>query len=145
MYNIVRGAGCVIVAALILSASIIMAIEMANAIVVARNVESVQTVMTVVAHVTAERVAERSDRVRREEKEKCGPRPEQISEQLIRKHTLAMLSQEPIHRPRRHKMPDHRISIQQFAIRISASLHPHSLLHPTQNREPFQQNYSAAS
>jgi GH24 family phage-related lysozyme (muramidase) len=96
MYNIVRGAGCVIVAALILSASIIMAIEMANAIVVARNVESVQTVMTVVAHVTAERVAERSDRVRREEKEKCGPRPEQISERgkaFIRQHEGLQLEQ----------------------------------------------------
>ena len=59
-----RGAGYVIVAALILSVSIIMTIEMANAIVVVRNVESVQTLMTVVAHVTAERVTERSDRVR---------------------------------------------------------------------------------
>ena len=38
-----RGAGYVIVAALILSVSFIMAIEMANAIVVGRNVESVQT------------------------------------------------------------------------------------------------------
>ena len=84
-----RGAGYVIVAALILSVSIIMAIEMANAIVVVRNVESVQTLMTVVAHVTAERVTERSDRIRHEEKGKCGPRPEQISERgkaFIRQH-----------------------------------------------------------
>ena len=75
-----RGAGYVIVATLILSVSIIMAIKMANAIVVVRYVESVQTLMTVVAHVTAERVTERSDRIRHEEKGKCGPRPEQISE-----------------------------------------------------------------
>lgn len=84
-----RGAGYVIVATLILSVSIIMAIEMANAIVVVRNVESVQTLMTVVAHVTAERVTERSDRIRHEEKGKCGPRPEQISERgkaFIRQH-----------------------------------------------------------
>ena len=91
-----RGAGYVIVAALILSVSIIMAIEMANAIVVVRNVESVQTLMTVVAHVTAERVTERSDRVHREEKGKCGPRPEQISERgkaFIRQHEGLQLDQ----------------------------------------------------
>jgi GH24 family phage-related lysozyme (muramidase) len=91
-----RGVGYVIVAALILSVSIIMAIEMANAIVVVRNVESVQTLMTVVAHVTAERVTERSDRVRHEEKEKCGPRPEQISERgkaFIRQHEGLQLEQ----------------------------------------------------
>ena len=91
-----RGAGYVIVAALVLSVSIIMAIEMANAIVVVRNVESVQTLMTVVAHVTAERVTERSDRVRREEKGKCGPRPEQISERgkaFIRQHEGLQLDQ----------------------------------------------------
>ncbi|SVB82183.1 uncharacterized protein METZ01_LOCUS235037, partial [marine metagenome] len=91
-----RGAGYVIVAALILSVSIIMAIEMANAIVVVRNVESVQTLMTVVAHVTAERVTERSDRVHREEKGKCGPRPEQISERgkaFIRQHEGLQLKQ----------------------------------------------------
>ena len=91
-----RGAGYVIVATLILSVSIIMAIKMANAIVVVRNVESVQTLMTVVAHVTAERVTEQSDRVRHEEKGKCGPRPEQISERgkaFIRQYEGLQLDQ----------------------------------------------------
>ena len=92
----VRGAGYAIIAALILSVSIIMTIEMVNAIVVVRNVESVQTLMTVVAHVTAERVTERSDRVHHEEKGKCGPRPEQISERgkaFIRQHEGLQLEQ----------------------------------------------------
>ena len=91
-----RGAGYVIVATLILSVSIIMAIEMANAIVVVRNVESVQTLMTVVAHATAERVTERANRVRHEEKGKCGPRPEQISERgkaFIRQYEGLQLDQ----------------------------------------------------
>ena len=69
---------------------------MANAIVVVRNVESVQTLMTVVAHVTAERVTERSDRIRHEEKGKCGPRPEQISERgkaFIRQYEGLQLDQ----------------------------------------------------
>jgi len=76
MRTLVRGAGYVIVAALILSVTIIMAIEMAKATVVVRNVESVQTLMTVVIHLMVEKAAERPDR----EIGDCGPRPEQISE-----------------------------------------------------------------
>lgn len=89
----VRGAGYGIIAALILSVSIIMAIKMVNARVVVRNVESVQTLMTIVAHLTE---AERLDRIQHEEKGKCGPRPEQISERgkaFIRQHEGLRLDQ----------------------------------------------------
>ena len=92
----VRIAGYAIIAALILSVTIIMAIETAKATVVVRNTESIQTLMTMRVHLTAERVAERTDRVRREEKEKCGPRPEQISERgkaFIRQHEGLQLEQ----------------------------------------------------
>jgi GH24 family phage-related lysozyme (muramidase) len=88
----VRGAGCAIVAALILGVIIIMAIETAKATVVVRNVESVQTLMTVVVHLMVERAAELPDRVfvaRHREIGDCGPRPEQISERgkaFIRQH-----------------------------------------------------------
>ena len=81
----VRAAGYAIVAALILSINIIMAIEMAKATVVVRNVESVQTLMTVVVHLMVERAADRPDR----EIGDCGPQPEQISERgkaFIRQH-----------------------------------------------------------
>ena len=99
MRTLVRGAGYVIVAALILSVTIIMAIEMAKATVVVRNVESVQTLMTVVVHLMVERAAERPDRVfvaRRRETGDCGLRPEQISEQgkaFIRQHEGLRLNQ----------------------------------------------------
>ena len=63
MRTLVRGAGYAIVATLILSVTIIMAIEMAKATVVVRNVESVQTLMTVVVHLMVEKAAERPDRV----------------------------------------------------------------------------------
>ena len=92
----VRIAGYAIIAALILSVTIIMAIETAKATVVVRNTESIQTLMTMRVHLTAERVAERTDRIRREEKEKCGPRPEQISERgkaFIRQHEGLQLEQ----------------------------------------------------
>ena len=92
----VRIAGYAIIAALILSVTIIMAIETAKATVVVRNTESIQTLMTMRVHLTAERVAERTDRIRREEKEKCGPRPEQISERgkaFIRQHEGLRLDQ----------------------------------------------------
>jgi GH24 family phage-related lysozyme (muramidase) len=88
----VRGAGYAIVAALILGVNIILAIETAKATVVVRNVESVQTLMTVVVHLMVERAAERPDRVvvaRHREIGDCGPQPEQISEQgkaFIRQH-----------------------------------------------------------
>ena len=94
-----RGACYAIIAALLLSVNIILAIEMAKATVVDRNVESVQTLMTVVAHLMAERAAERPDRVfvaRREEKGNCGPRPKQISERgkaFIRQHEGLRLDQ----------------------------------------------------
>ena len=99
MRTLVRGAGYVIVAALILSVTIIMAIEMAKATVVVRNVESVQTLMTVVVHLMVERAAERPDRVfvaRRRETGDCGLRPEQISERgkaFIRQHEGLRLNQ----------------------------------------------------
>ncbi len=48
-----------------------------------------------------------------------------------------MISQEPVHRPIRHEMTDHRISIQKFTIRRRLTLHSHSLLHPHPNRETF--------
>ena len=92
----VRIAGYAIIAALILSVTIIMAIETAKATVVVRNTESIQTLMTMRVHLTAKRVAERTDRIRREEKEKCGPRPEQISERgkaFIRQHEGLQLEQ----------------------------------------------------
>ena len=88
----VRIAGYAIIAALILSVTIIMAIETAKATVVVRNVESVQTLMTVVVHLMVERAAELPDRVfvaRHREIGDCGPRPEQISERgkaFIRQH-----------------------------------------------------------
>ena len=67
MRTTVRSAGYAIVAALILSVSIILAIEMAKVTVVDRNAESVQTLMTIVAHLTA---AERLDRVHELAREK---------------------------------------------------------------------------
>jgi GH24 family phage-related lysozyme (muramidase) len=88
----VRRAGYAIVAALILSINIIMAIEMAKATVVVRNVESVQTLMTVVVHLMVERAADRPDR----EIGDCGPQPEQISERgkaFIRQHEGLRLDQ----------------------------------------------------
>ena len=88
-----RGAACAIIAALLLSVSIILAIKMVNARVVVRNVESVQTLMAIVAHLTA---TEWPDRIHHEEKGKCGPRPEQISERgkaFIRQHEGLRLDQ----------------------------------------------------
>ena len=88
-----RGAACAIIAALLLSVSIILAIKIVNAKVVVRNVESVQTLMAIVAHLTA---SERADRIHHEEKGKCGPRPEQISERgkaFIRQHEGLRLDQ----------------------------------------------------
>ena len=88
-----RGAACAIIAALLLSVSIVLAIEMTKGIIVVRNIESVQTLMTIVAHLTA---TEQADRVHHDEKGKCGPRPEQISERgkaFIRQHEGLRLDQ----------------------------------------------------
>ena len=88
-----RGAACAIIAALLLSVSIVLAIEMTKGIIVVRNVESVQTLMTIVAHLTA---TEQADRVHHDEKGKCGPRPERISERgkaFIRQHEGLRLDQ----------------------------------------------------
>ena len=88
-----RGAACAIIAALLLSVSIVLAIEMTKGIIVVRNVESVQTLMTIVAHLTA---PEQADRVHHDEKGKCGPRPERISERgkaFIRQHEGLRLDQ----------------------------------------------------
>ena len=88
-----RGAACAIIAALLLSVSIVLAIEMTKGIIVVRNIESVQTLMTIGAHLTA---TEQADRVHHDEKGKCGPRPERISERgkaFIRQHEGLRLDQ----------------------------------------------------
>jgi hypothetical protein len=53
----------------------------------------------------------RGDHIRRHRRT-TPTRREQIGEQLVGEHLTAMLSQEPIHRPGRHKMPDQRLRIQ---------------------------------
>ena len=92
-----RGAACAIIATLLLSVNIILAIGMVKATIADRNVESVQTLMTVVVHVMAERATANQMFVSRyEEKGNCGPRPKQISERgkaFIRQHEGLRLDQ----------------------------------------------------
>jgi hypothetical protein len=45
-------------------------------------------------------------------------RREQIREQLVGEQTVAVLGQERMHRPSRHEMPDQRLRIKEFPVRI---------------------------
>ena len=72
-------------------------------------------------------------------------RPEQISEQPVRKQTTAMLSQERVHRAHTHQMPAQRPRIQKLTIQTARTLHAHILPRAHPQHAEIRPNKSAHS
>ena len=72
-------------------------------------------------------------------------RPEQISEQPVRKQTTAMLSQKRVHRAHTHQMPAQRPRIQQLTIQTARTLHAHILPRAHPQHAEIRPNKSAGS
>ena len=67
---------------------------------------------------------------------RAAPRAEQIGEHLIGKQTAAVLSQEPVHRPHRHQMPQIP-RVQKLTIKTFISLHsPYNTSNKPKTRTP---------